>query len=162
MTKAGVTSVTKTAVTREARVTSVTKRGVMSGTKGTVTSVTKEVVMSGTKGAAMRGTMRPVTRVTGTMTAATIGKMTRAIKAASIGKAMANRGNAMASEQRLSLNLAEWNSFRCYSGKDARPHSAAIRERDRGIRAPNDAGRQRRAALAVAKGTPRSIVLRLS
>src|SRR5689334_13061981 len=59
------------------------------------------------------------------------------------------RGNAMASEQRLSLNLAEWNSFRCYSGKDARPNSAAIRERDRGIRAPNDAGRQRRAALAV-------------
>ena len=97
MTKAGVTSVTKTAVTREARVTSVTKRAVMSGTKGAVTNVTKKAVMSGTKGAAMRGTIRPVTRETGTLTATTIGKMTTRIKAATIGKAMANRGNAMAS-----------------------------------------------------------------
>jgi hypothetical protein len=73
------------------------QEGVMSGTKGAVTSVTKKAVMSGTKGAAMRGTMRPVTRETGTLTATTIGKMTTRIKAATIGKAMANRGNAMAS-----------------------------------------------------------------
>jgi hypothetical protein len=42
-------------------------------------------------------TEEAVTRMTGTMTAVTIGKTTtRAIKAASIGKAMASRGKAMA------------------------------------------------------------------
>ena len=46
----------------------------------------------------MSGTKTTVTRVTRTMRAATIGKMTtRAIKAASIGRAVASTGKAMAS-----------------------------------------------------------------
>src|SRR6185369_7932181 len=89
--------VTKEAVTRGTKAaTSVTKGAVMRGTK--VMEGTQGAGTRGTKGAVMRGTKRAVTRVTGTMTAATIGKMTtRAIKAASIGKAMASTGNAMAS-----------------------------------------------------------------
>jgi hypothetical protein len=88
--------VTKTEVTREAAVTSVTQREVMR--EAGATSVTKRAVMRGTEGAITRVTKRALTRVGGTMRATTIGKVTtRAIKAASIGKAMTKRGNAMAS-----------------------------------------------------------------
>jgi hypothetical protein len=74
--------VTKTAVMREAGVTSVTKAAVTRGTDGAITRVTQ----------------RALTTVAEIMTATTIGKMTTsAIKAASIGKAMANTENAMAS-----------------------------------------------------------------
>ena len=60
------------------------------GDQEAVTRVTKAAVTSVTK--------RAVTRMPGTMTATPIGKMTtRAIKAASTGKAMTSRGNAMAS-----------------------------------------------------------------